>query len=850
MPTRTNKRTGEVQELRNGQWVTVRPAMSLPPGMVVQTKAADPTLPGRVTKTNNEAAASSYDPAKAAADLRIKELEAQIKAIEANSAGAQTQAELQKARLDVDKARMEIEAIRSGKGGAIKALQEQVDRVGELYRQELKGGLPNKINDLIPDTFQPDKGAFDTAGQGLTNPFMAAFRVPGVGAQSDTELRQFLAANTPAQGDSDAVIEEKLRNIQTRIDAEQGVNRSAALPPIAGSDTPQIEMARGGTRSEIDPALRAVGTRVGQMLASNASDKDILEYLKSSGIDPSSTNVGQALRERKTDNFKAWQRANPGKPYPIGPEFYTREVPMTSSRAMVNTVAQSAPGAFAAGTANALSGGRLDNMSDNPEMIRAGLDLMRGNSPLASFAGDVVGAGMLEATVGRIPGARALLANKWGRRGADVLYGAYSGSGEMDSVEGGALGAGVGMLGGGLGRRLQAGVGGMMTGVTNPNLQYLNQRNVPLTLGQIGRGSESIVGRAAGGIEERAMGLPGLDAVIGTARKRGDEGFNRAAFAEAFDTLGQPFPGNTGAAGVNDLQAARKGAYSFLDNVNLPLDAQYAGTNAGIRASIPALPDYGAQIGRSMNTIDRAAAGGSLPGRAWQDAVRLTRGDRASLAGKEFSSKAVDVLGQIEQNLMGLAARQAPPGTANDLGRANAFNAQAETLLRALDNGPAQKADELFSAGRLDDAARQNANKFGGRWNSLGGKRPFYDLTTAGKNVMPNLTPDSGSIGRLAFIPVAGAAIGGLGGAVGSENPVQSGAEGGGSGLGTGIAATALLSALYSKGGQKAIQKAMLGPRSPGVARAGQALKERKRIASAIGAALMRDYFTQDELGQ
>lgn len=849
MPTRTNKRTGEVQELRDGQWVTIKPAMSLP-GMTVQTKPADPTLPGRVTKTNNEAAASGYDPAKAAADLRIKQLEAQIKTIEASSAGAQTQAELQKAQLDVEKARAEIGALKSGKGGAIKALQEQVDRVGELYRKELKGGLPNKINDLIPDTLQPDKGAFDTAGQGLTNPFMAAFRVPGVGAQSDTELRQFLAANTPAQGDSDAVIEEKLRNIQTRIDAEQGVSRSEGLPPITGGDAPQVEMAGGSSRSEIDPALRAIGARVGQMLAGNASDRDILEYLKDSGVDPALTNVGQALQHRKTDGFKVWQRANPGKPYPIGPEFYTREVPMTSARAIVNSVADSAPGAFAVGAANALTGGRLDNMSDNPELARAGLDMVRANSPLASFAGDLAGAGMMEATLGRIPGARGLLANRWGRRGADALYGAYSGSGEMDSVEGGLMGAGIGALGGGLGRRLQAGVGGMMTGVTNPNLQYLNNRNVPLTLGQIGRGSESVIGRAVGGIEERALGLPGLDAVIGAARKRGDEGFNRAAFAEAFDTLGKPFPGNTGAAGVNDLQSARKGAYSFLDNTTLTLDAPYAGTNAGIRASIPSLPDYGPQIGRSMDTIDKAASGGSLPGRAWQDAVRLTRGDRASLAGKEFSSKAVDVLGQIEQNLMGLAARQAPPGTANDLSRANAFNAQAETLLKALDNGPAQKADELFSAGRLDDASRQNANKFGGRWNSLGGKRPFYDLTTAGKNVMPNLTPDSGSIGRLAFIPVAGAALGGIGGALGSENPIQSGAEGGGSGLGTGIAATAVLSALYSKGGQKAIQKAMLGPRSPGVARAGQALKNRKRIASAIGAALLRDYFTQDELGQ
>ena len=85
------------------------------------------------------------------------------------------------------------------------------------------------------------------------------------------------------------------------------------------------------------------------------------------------------------------------------------------------------------------------------------------------------------------------MASKWGRRGADAAYGIYSGSGEMDgnSALGGVAGGVSNSVFGSLGRAGQRGLGGMFTGVRNPSLAYLNDANVPLSIGRIARGSPS-----------------------------------------------------------------------------------------------------------------------------------------------------------------------------------------------------------------------------------------------------------------------------------------------------------------------------------------------------------------------
>lgn len=813
----------------------------------------DPRLQYQVQTAQGQAAAAPFEGPKAQADAATAQAQARIAEANAAVANAKNTADLEAAKVNLAKTQAELAQLQAGKGSALDALQAQVDRTEELYRQNVQGGLPNPIFGHLPF---PSYGQFDSAAQGLVNPFQSAFRVPGAGSQSDTELRQFIQANTPDATDPDKVIEEKLRNIQTRVDAERATRgqpsptSSNPLPPIASPD--QTGLATGKTRDVADPVLRATGQRVGAMIAKGLPDAQILDFLQKSGVNPSDTSIGEALQFRKTDDFKRWQRTNPGAAYPIGPNFYTKQVPMSGGRSLFNKVSQNgavgdAEAAIIA-SGNAFTGDRgasaIGALSGDPEAAKTGMQLLRTNHPASSLGGDIAGQALFEAALGRVPGASALMASRWGRRGADALYGGYYGSGDDsggDPLGGGAGGAATNMFGGMFGRGIQKGAGRTLSGVKNASLQYLDNAGVPLTIGQIGRGSENTLGHIVGGVEERLRGLPGFDAVIGAARQRGDRGFNTAAFREAGGS------GATGASGLAEVAANRDNAYKFLDPVDLPLDAPFAGSQAGVRASIPDMPAYGEEVSKGLDLINSSSRGGAISGRDWRSALSDTRGNRSSIAGQPFSGRAISGLKDVEQNLMGLAQRQGPAGTLDSLTAANRLHGQVETLASALDNGPAQKAGELFSAGRLDDVARAGARKFGGRTASLTGNRPFYQLTSAGKEVMPSLTPDSGTAGRLLLYPLVAGAGGGAYGAITGDDRLSGGADGAGRGAAMGMGLLAL-SGAYGKNGQKIIQKALLGDRSDRIVKIGDFLINHARLGGMFGAGAARDYVYQPEL--
>jgi hypothetical protein len=676
------------------------------------------------------------------------------------------------------------------------------------------------------------------------------------GGQLNTprEAEQAVGPYIPEASDFDSTILQKIQSMrelsatqrQNAIQTlggepdENGVIHPVQPQPQNDAPPPNVQLSGGSkTRSEADPVLKALGQRVGHMLVTGAPDQQITSFLQQQGVNPADTNINQALQFRGTKDFKQWMRANPGKAYPLGPEFYTKQIPLTGGRALFNkTAATDVGGDVAAGlaaSANAISGDRLGSLSGDP-MAQTGMQLLRTNHPLSSLAGDIAGQASTEAAAGLIPGGQALMASRWGRRGADLAYGAYSGSGDDSGGDGltGAVEGGLANLGGGMfGRGLQRGAGRAMTGVKNNALQYLDNNGVPLTVGDIGRGSNNIVGRTIGGIEDRLAGLPGFDAVIGKARQRYDAGTNAAAFREMAGHSGA-----TGSAGLIEGGNLQNAAYNFLDGANIPLDAQFAGSQAGVRAALPDLPKYGQEIGQGLNVIDKASKGGSITGRDWQSALRSTKQNAASIAGEPFSYEAGNVLGDVQDNLVDLAGRQGPADAIPNLKAANKLHSQLKTLANALDNGPAQKAGELFSMGRLDDVSRAGARNYGGQMASLSGYRPFYELTKAGKEVRANLTPDSGTAGRLALIPAL-AAIGGGGGALagGSDN------RGGGAEMGAGYGALLGAAAMgpYSKAGQKIIQKALLADRPDKFIRIGDYLIANPKYAGMFGSGLARD---------
>lgn len=105
----------------------------------------------------------------------------------------------------------------TGRIANLKALEAQIARVGQLYQQG--PGTTSGLSGLLDYLPTNQNKQFDAAGAGLGEMGLAAFRVPGVGSQSDAELRAFIEANRPSASDRDPQIEEKLRNLQTRLGA-------------------------------------------------------------------------------------------------------------------------------------------------------------------------------------------------------------------------------------------------------------------------------------------------------------------------------------------------------------------------------------------------------------------------------------------------------------------------------------------------------------------------------------------------------------------------------------------------------------------------------------------------------
>lgn len=119
------------------------------------------------------------------------------------------------------------------------ALRNQIATVADMYR---KGpGATKGLGGLYDYLPTPSNKAFDSAGAGLGELGLAAFRVPGVGAQSDAELRAFVDANRPSSSDYDASIEQKLSNLQNRLAASYQAMGKKYQPVQIGAAQPKTK---------------------------------------------------------------------------------------------------------------------------------------------------------------------------------------------------------------------------------------------------------------------------------------------------------------------------------------------------------------------------------------------------------------------------------------------------------------------------------------------------------------------------------------------------------------------------------------------------------------------------------
>lgn len=713
----------------------------------------------------------------------------------------------------------------------LRALQKNIARVRELYQQNLKGGALNQLNALVPDFLNPALGQFDSAGAGLSETGLAAFRVPGVGSQSDAELRAFVDANRPSSTDSDLKIEEKLRNLETRLNAtmqEIGVPQTTdpmqgatVLPQAAGVQAAAPMQVSGVTSKggliEI-PQLRGIENQVADMIGRGASTEQVVGFLRQQ-YQPYGAEVGPELQGYLGDIVRKHQ-ANPRQPVKsLGTgweNLYYRKAPDTAEANTfmgINPDSDFGTGVMTA--ANAATGGLPAYLAGKQNVVDAAAQERRG----PAMAGEIGGGVLAMLGINKAAGAAGRLGTaltRAGGVGGDALYGGVRGG-----LEGGPGGAVVGALAGAAGNKLGGGVvsgtGAAVRGVSSPAVRYLADKGIPLTVGQM-LGNRGVIGRTMNKLES----VPILGDALQQRRLEGLRAYGEEAGRQAVAPINGPAPG-FGADGVANAQRAVSQAYdNAYGGINLTPDQQFAQeAGAAVRQgrSIPVMGDQFDYI--MANKIAPLGQGGMIDGPRLQAALQSLKGARASFSKEgAMGVEAADAVSGVESAINNMVARQAP-GAMPAIEAAN----QAYRNTSVLGDAVMSNADGMVTPANLRRAAINNTKKFGGRNAAARGDTPFADLINYGQDVLPSTVPNSGTADRGMASLLVPATLGG--GAVGAQQLGEPK-------IAVPLAALALLS---SKNGAKVAQKALTG-RSDAARAIGVAIRRQKRKGGLFGSAL------------
>lgn len=746
----------------------------------------------------------------------------------------------------------------------LKTLQAQIARVRELHESATKGGMPNWFNRFVPDFVNSELGQFDTAGAGMGEVGMAAFRVPGAGSQSDTELLKFVSANEPRSTDSDATIEEKLRTVETRLNNSlraMGVDPATAAKVVGGNaggipraravgEDPSGMGPTGGVTSRGGftqvPSLKGIGQEVANMIEGGYSPQQVNDYLAQRYAETQTEHggrLGVSAEQRAFFNDAiAKRRATPERPLSDFITGFDRlggyEVPESDGGLLGNIADGSsfmgeagkdlASGVMSAG--NAVTFGNMANLAGND--AGAVLDASRRDDPWAAFAGDMVGSGLAMGGLGGAAGKAGLTGlARFGGLGGDMLYGGVRGASETegglgDKVKGGLFGLAAAGGGNVIGRGIVGGLGRAGRGVSNEAVRMLNERGISMTPGQI-LGQDGFIGRRLGALENAIESVPFIGGNFRDRRMQGVGEYGRAQLEENLGSIG--FDAGAGQFDGDMLGRAQQAvgdSYSFLDGRTFQPDQQVVSDLTSALGAGRAVPRVGDEFGAIMdrNIGPLFDNGGNLSGRGFQDALQTLRGARSDFATDgAMGGMAGNAVGDIEAALMGMVQRQAPDAI-EDLARSN----QAYAGLVPIENASitATNAGNAFTPAQYGRAAVNNTRRYGGRGAAARGDIPGGDLQRAAQEVLPSAIPNSGTADRGMAAMLLPAALGG--GAVAAQ------------GLTDDPLLTALLLGLggaSTQTGQRAIQRALLD-RPDALRNAGEYVYQLRDLGGRGGATL------------
>jgi hypothetical protein len=371
-----------------------------------------------------------------------------------------------------------------------------------------------------------------------------------------------------------------------------------------------------------------------------------------------------------------------------------------------------------------------------------------------------------------------------------------------------AIGAGLGTLTGGAVR----GVGNVVSPVVTPEVRTLTDAGVRPTIGQI-------AGGAAKRFEDKARSIPFVGDMVTGAQRRSVDDLNRAVYNQVLEPIGaQVAPDiEIGRAGVDAVENTLSQHYdALLPRITFQVDQQLSSDVAALRTMANGMPPQQAARFEQIVTDrigTRLAPNGQMDGQTF----KLVESDLSYLARGYRSSQDPDVreLGNAVQQLtqtLRESLERTNPALAPDLQAANSAWARFIRLQKAAgslgsDNGAFTPA-QLQSAVKASDASvRKGAFA---RGDAL-----MQPLADAGKRVLGNNYPDSGTPGRVMAALLTGGAV--------TMNPLA----------GAGMALGALP---YTQIGQRAMAAALAG-RRPAIMQGAGELIRRGAVPAGAGAA-------------
>lgn len=278
---------------------------------------------------------------------------------------------------------------------------------------------------------------------------------------------------------------------------------------------------------------------------------------------------------------------------------------------------------------------------------------------------------------------------------------------------------------------------------TSDAVKLLMQEGVTPTPGQI-------LGGTAQKIESKLTSVPIVGDAIASAQRRGIDEFNRAAYARAVNPVGGDVPKEVGREGVEMVKSTLGKAYDdLLARMGFTADDVFVSEMSSLRKMVQGLPRREARefdniINREIT--ERLTSSGKGSGETLKEIESQLTKEAKRFAGSTdaYQQKLGNAIEAARQAFRG-GIERSNPELAGELSKANTGYAYYARIRDAASRQGT--TDGTFTPAQFSAAVRAG-DKSAGKGAFATGNAFGQDLSDAGKAVLSQAYPDSGTAGR------------------------------------------------------------------------------------------------------